>query len=158
MKSEADSLGVRAYPFHEAHLQCMEVPDWYITSLGSMAGALPLLLPQLETYTLVYQGSVLAVVGVEQKWDGVMEVFIVPTTYTHRHRSVLAKSIGKTLDLVRFRSKIHRFQTHSLAHPVVDRFMKSIGFLREGTCKMYSSNGLDYNMWAKVWDSAERVT
>lgn len=94
-------------------------------------------------------GDVMAVIGFFKCWDGVAEVFVIPSKYVDQCKTAFVRHVKRELDRIILENGFHRVHTYSLADDVTDRWMEFLGFVKEGTMKQYTKNKDDYNMWAR---------
>lgn len=153
MKSNEDRRGIRVRPFFPEHLEFMDIADEHLAGLGEIGENLGAELLECESYTVTDKGRIIAITGVQRLWKGVWSVFIVPSIYLPESGMGFIWAVRMCLNTMQKTRGIHRFQTFSQSDPVISRFMAAIGFLQEGTAKMYSSDRKDYILWAKTWDS-----
>jgi len=86
---------------------------------------------------------------------GVACVHIVPSMEAHssKRKSFISAVIalrGEFENIAR-EYNIRRVETLTIDDEKHNRWMGRMGFLYEGTKKMYGLNGEDYNMWSRLW-------
>ncbi len=101
--------------------------------------------------TLVHDGNIVAIIGYYVLWDGVIEVFVIPSRHLHTCAFQYVRYMKRMVDrLATDDCTLHRIQTRSLADDCTDKWMKLLGFEKEGVLKRFTSNQKDYNMWARL--------
>lgn len=94
-------------------------------------------------------GEVVAILGYFILWNGVAEVFVVPSKSVCDYAVMFVWHVRKELDRIMIDHNLRRIHSNSLADDRTDRWMKLLGFQKEGTMKGYAANGDDYNVWAR---------
>lgn len=101
--------------------------------------------------TLIHDGHIIACTGLVPMWEGVCEVWQIPSLYVARYKIAYVKAFRKLISRIHLEYKMRRLQTHSPADELHDAWMRVIGFECEGTLKGYSRFGNDYRIWAKIF-------
>ena len=105
-----------------------------------------------HTYTMIEDGRIITCMGCFPMWDGVWEVWQMPSVYVLKYAKGYCKTILGLLDGAAERVNIWRMQTHSPADDLHDRWMKFIGFECEGTLKEYSRFKVDHRIWVRRYN------
>lgn len=92
---------------------------------------------------------VIAIIGYVELWEGVVEVWILPSKHLKKYAKSFIRGAKVALRVIMEDNNLHRVQTHSLADPATDSWMRHMGFVCEGTLVGYTQNRHDYRMWAK---------
>lgn len=98
---------------------------------------------------MTYNEEMVAIVGYQVIWEGVVEVFVIPSVHVPRHRKRFFREVKGWFCTLHENHDLHRIQTYSRADPQTDSWMEHLGFVSEGTLVGYSQNKDDYRMWAK---------
>ena len=138
---------VTKVPFEPEHLQFIQLRDQEAKSMdvdkiAQMAKASAV----CETY--ICDGYILGIAGHIKIWEGVLEVYIIPSIYLARYALLSQRLVKKTLD--GWSTTCHRMQTSSIADTPTDKWMLALGFKWEGRLEKYTSDKVDYNQWARL--------
>lgn len=106
------------------------------------------------TSTLVNDGRIIAVIGVYDLWEGVAEVFVIPSIYVQTCPLEFFYYVKRILkQICRDTTLLHRVQTRSLDDEPTSKWMRLLGFHSEGVLEAYTPQKQNYRMWAMTWDS-----
>lgn len=145
---------IESLPFSRSHAFMIDLRDQekelldarYLVAVSEMENA--------SCATLMCDGRILAIVGFKEIWEGVVEVFVVPSKYIPYHKVAFVRRIKRYLNNLQEDLGLHRMQTASLADEATDRWMQALGFVCEGTLVRYTSTQQNYRMWARYGDGA----
>jgi hypothetical protein len=145
---------VKTIPFHREHMNLLDARAYEKEKL------IPFLTPQFFdmaessplSYSLVADGRVITCIGCFPLWDGVWEVWQIPSVWVPKYAKEYCRTIKGLLDTISERVHVWRIQTCSPADELHDRWMRFIGFECEGTLKEYSRFKIDYRMWARRYN------
>lgn len=145
---------MRTLPFTREHLMLLDARDYEKKNIIPFLSGAFLDVVELSSlsYSLVKEGRIITCLGGFQLWDGVWEVWQIPSVYVMKYKKEYCQTIRGLLDSAADRIKIWRMQTVSPADELHDRWMKFIGFECEGTFKEYSRFKVDYRMWARRYN------
>lgn len=104
---------------------------------------------QVLTYT--YEGRIIAVMGFMILWRGVLQGWVVPTIYVHTAPFSFAKTVKRFIEVLAKTFSCHRFQTGSYADEFHIRWMKFLGFEKEGVSKQFTPDKKDYINYARLF-------
>lgn len=104
----------------------------------------------IEAITVSHKGRIIACCGLIQLFNGVVELWLIPTIHIEEDPVSFCKSIKTFLDLISETLKVHRMQTFSFDGEPYSRFMEYLGFECEGTLKNYTDLKENYKLWARV--------
>lgn len=115
--------------------------------------------PTLEAYLATYcrtswfKGELLGIGGVTPLWDHVGELWMCPDVRGLQHPLVITRELLRTIEHLRHVTAAHRFQITLApnASPSWRRFIRRIGFQREGTLRSYIRPGEDYELFSRLW-------
>lgn len=99
--------------------------------------------------TVVYDGRVLAIIGFMVLWQGVCEVYILPSKYISEYPHAFARCLKRVLTSGAF-NNFHRVQLRALKDDLHGRFNSFLGFRQEGILRKYDSEGNDFVMWSII--------
>lgn len=100
--------------------------------------------------TYMWNGKILAIGGYYEKWKGVAKVFAVPGKCIEECPKSYVKAAKEAIEVIYNDFVYHRLETESLADAQTDKWMTILGFHAEGTLEKFSSNKLDFRMWARI--------
>ncbi len=102
------------------------------------------------TWTLIYDGQPVSFFGGFYLWDGVMEIWQIPTIHVAKCPKFYSKMIKFFVDKYFELFHLHRMQSTCLDDALHNRWMRFLGFKKEGILKKYNWNKADYCIFAKV--------
>ena len=108
------------------------------------------------TKTIVdYDKKPIAIISGMLIHDRVACIHIVPSKEAHKlkRKSFISAilRLRKELEHMARKYKLRRIETLTIDDEKHNAWMRRMGFLYEGTKKMYGLNGEDYNMWSRLW-------
>lgn len=108
-----------------------------------------------QALTYMYDGRVIAIMGFILLWDGVIQGWVVPSTYVYSVPVGFAKTVRRFIESIAETFKCHRFQSGSYDDEFHDRWMTWLGFEREGVSKMFTPDKKNYVNYARffTWHS-----
>jgi hypothetical protein len=133
-------------PFQPIHLKLLELRQTEHDDIGTEL--LEAIVSMSSCWTFIVDDRIVLIYGFYILFDGVINVFIVPSVYLKNYPKTIVKRAREVLN--DFPECIHRIQSVSPATPEADRWMLALGFVCEGTMVRYSSKGEDYRMWARI--------
>ena len=138
-------------PFIPAHVDLMDVRQSELDGIGSNClDRYKLLAENAVGFTLIHDGRIIMAFGYYELWPGVMEIWVIPSAYTHQYPNTVARTMLRYMASFIASHKPHRLQTAALDDDFHSRFMEFMGFVKEGTMEQYSVDKKRYNMWAKI--------
>ena len=145
---------MKTVPFLREHLGVMDVRNYEQENVVPFLNSS--MLTQMETsgwaYTLVKDGRLVACLGGVRLWPGVWEIWQIPSVYVHKYSKSYCQTILGILDKGAVEESVWRYQTHSPADELHDRWMEFIGFECEGTMKEYTRARKDFRIWARRYN------
>ena len=142
---------MQCVPFNREHLNIMDARDYeaekvipYISNAFVDAAE-----QNLDCYTLIKDGRIITCIGCFELWEGVLDVWQIPSRYAHKYIKDYCKTVKGMLDNTAKKRGARRLQTISPADSLHDRWHKFLGFECEGTLKEYSRFKVDHRMWAR---------
>lgn len=108
-------------------------------------------LPPGAAFSLWYDEHLLAVIGTQHIWGGVVAVWAILTVEIYRYRVSLLRVLKQLLSFNMIDLNLHRVQIDVRAdYAAGHRFAKALGFIAEGTMKKFGTNKEDYVLYARV--------
>ncbi len=140
--------------FHPAHMDLMEIRDHEVNEVcfGNYKEKFTTLSKLGVSGTIIYDGEILCVVGTFDMWEGVCEVWILPSKAIERHKLIFARTVKQQLLALEEVGNYHRIQVTALDDAFHNRFFKWLQFERETPygMKNFTKNKSTYNMWART--------
>lgn len=141
--------------FHPKHLEVAQVRQHEIDILLKLKDGYKkteiLADCSVQAATFIYDGRIIMCAGFMDMWEGVCELWQIPTVYVHLCPVLFAKTTRAYIESIAETFKYRRLQTASLADDVNDRWMTYLGFTQEGTMQQYTVTGQAYKMWARIF-------
>lgn len=98
--------------------------------------------------TLLYKGVVVALFGYFPVWEGVLEVWILPSKYVEQFAIPFLRTAKRYIKALTETHRPHRIQSCSIDDVRHEGWMRFLGFEKEGTLKNYTATKQDYCQWA----------
>lgn len=139
-------------PFKVEHIEVMDIREYELNTafaLESVQSALKIFEQGKTAGTIVYNGRVIAIIGLQRLWPGVCELWVIPSRHIKENAVPFARTLRKAL-CSGILNSYHRVQIHALDDDLHNRFMRFLGFEKEGTLRKYDSLGKDMNIWARI--------
>lgn len=144
---------IRAIEFHPIHLEALE------GNLKSIYAGDPDVINRLRfswnnpgnyLHTIVFGEEILAVVGGNELWHGVLEVFTLLTTRISKYGFSFSRKIRQIMDFYFKELKLHRMQAYArVGFSDATRFLRFLGFELEAHHRMYGPEKADYFMFSR---------
>ncbi len=147
-------MEVEIVKFHPKHLEISDVREQEINGILKLPDSyerIKILSEIGESITIIYDGRIITCCGFIEVWSGVCEVWQIPSVYITDKPILFARIIKRYLDRLVETFKWHRMQTTSLNDELHRRWMKWLGFEREGLLRRYSYDKQDYVQWGKLF-------
>ena len=138
--------------FKAAHLDLIELREHDLKNLplGMFEAFEDMPSDKGQALTLIVDGRILCIVGFYMLWDGVMDVYVLPSIYIPKYPVIFVKTIRRYVKSLGSTFNVHRMQSTALADEASDKWMKAVGFEEEGVLRQYSKDKSDYKMWARI--------
>ncbi len=140
--------------FHPAHMDLMEIREHEMETLcfGDYKEKFTTLSKLGVAGTVVYDGEILCVFGSFDMWEGVCEVWMLPSKSIERHKLIFGRLIKQQLNAIEDTKIYHRIQATALNDEFHNKFFKWLGFEREtpNGMKNFTKDKSNYNMWART--------
>ena len=142
-------------PFRERHLENVNIAQYesrYIESLAKGYHKTTFNHDGLS-YTYISDGEILCCFGVQLLWQGVGELWMMPSDNDDMFLISHMSKISELIDIIIKDFSLNRLQIQvTVPNERTLCFVKSIGFEIEGTLKNYGPEGNDYFMLARTVD------
>ncbi len=141
---------IKTIPFKAEHIECMNIRQYEMDTCLNMPYfqmAIKIWQEQNRALTMLCDGRIIAIAGYVDMWNGVCEVFVLPSIYLKEYPHAFARCVRKILKSGMFNS-YNRVQLRSLDDETHNRFNKFCGFTKEAVLKKYDPFGNDMGIWA----------
>lgn len=132
---------VKILEFNPAHFECMDIRQKERDTIFSLPDAQErygrMAQAAVQAFTFIVDGRILFCAGFTVLWEGVADFWMVPSVYTKEHPFVFYKLIRRYLAAIPQTFRLHRLQTTSYDDPFHEKWMRKLGFEKEGTMKQY---------------------
>jgi hypothetical protein len=153
------SSGVTIVPFDPHHCQVMDVRDVEFQDTFQLKDVYLRLQGVKESIdrgegeagTFIHNGRILCCAGFRKLWPGVLEGWIIPSIWVKEAPVSFAKYMRRYLEAVASTFKAHRVQTLSPDDQFHERWMKFMGFEKEGVLKNYTHRKHNYGIYARLF-------
>lgn len=142
----------RIIPFKVEHIEVMDIRDYELNtsfSLENVQAGLKVFENSRKAGTIICEGKVIAIMGVQDLWPGVCELWVIPSKYLHDYALPFARTIRKAMSSGILNS-YRRVQIQALDDELHNRWLRFLKFEKEGTLRKYDTLGNDMNMWARI--------
>ncbi len=140
--------------FHPAHMDLMEIREHELENVcfGDYKEKFTTLSRMGVSGTAVYNGEILCVIGSFDMWEGVCEVWVLPSKSIEKHKLIFARLVKQQLVALEEVGNYHRVQVTALNDEFHNRFFTWLGFTREtpNGMKNFTKQKNNYNMWART--------
>jgi len=148
---------IKTVPFHSEHLKLMDMRqyEWEKVYPYIPQGLLDYYASLGHAYTFLEDGKIITCLGWVPVWEGVWDIWQIPSTYMISHKIEYVKMLKDFLVTYARKLNVHRAQTRSIADEFHDAYMVLLGFTCEGTLCEYSQFKEDYRMWSRrfTWEA-----
>lgn len=101
--------------------------------------------------TIADKSGVIAILGGSLLWAGNMEIWSVTGEGIMKHPLAYVKLARRLLSDVAIVLNIKRFQSAGLCgDPMLEKWFKAIGFVKESVMEKYGPDGKDYYMYKRI--------
>jgi len=147
-------IDIEIVEFHPNHVEVMEVRSIEALGIMQMEDAHDRLEQlsknSLDAQTFLHDGRVIFCAGYVQLWPGVIEVWMIPSIYVKTITLSFCKLLKAYVNDIMEKHNCHRLQTTAPNDAEHDKWMKFLGFEKEGVLRKYTYSYEDYSMHAKV--------
>lgn len=103
-----------------------------------------------KVFTVINDGKILAIIGMIKVHLNTHEVFMLPSVYADDYPIALCKVVKRYMNYYAEDCKVRRMQTSAVNDDLHNRWMRWLGFEKEGTMKHYVLDK-DYNIWSRFY-------
>lgn len=141
--------------FHPRHLEVAELREHereMLMGIGDTKARLDDLMNNSKAAgTFMRDGKIITCAGFVELWPGVAELWQLPTIHVTKYVLDYARTLRQYMENVAKTFKYHRLQTACPADDLHDRWMKFLGFVKEGTMKQYTFLKQDYSIFGRIF-------
>jgi len=145
---------LKIVPFKIEHINMIDVREYEANTEFKIIQADKGIAEEIElnqnAFTIFYKGIILACWGYTLMRKGVCEIWTIPSKHIKKYGRVYAKTTRE--QFLRFEKiyNFHRIQITTKADKCHERWLKFLGFHKEGIMKKYAGNGDDFIMWGRT--------
>lgn len=138
-------------PFKYEHLELMDLRAIERAMVEAQPEKYAALAALGDGGTLVHNGVVLASFGFLRPWDGIYEVWVIPSVHVPLYPRIFLRTVRCYVDRLFETHPVRRLQSPALADRLHDKWMRHLGFVNETPTGMpqYGADGRTFNMWAR---------
>jgi hypothetical protein len=145
---------IKLIDFHPAHMDLMDIRELELKDvcIGDYKEKFTTLSKLGVSGTAVYDGEILCVIGAFDMWQGVCEVWVLPSKAIEKHKLIFARLIKQQLEALVEVGNYHRIQVTALNDEFHNKFFRWLGFNLETEkgMKNFTKSKNNYNMWSKT--------
>jgi hypothetical protein len=104
--------------------------------------------PTSEVRACYHKGKLLGLGGYFLLWEGVIELFIIPSVYLPEYPKISIAVMEWGIEILKNMQNVHRIQTFTLDEPVRNKFVARFGFKCDGRLPCYTRYKEDYKIWS----------
>lgn len=140
-------------PFALEHLDVIALKDSCLEEIKADPGALSRMSAVEEgAYTLVADGRVIACGGATVLWNGVAQIWILPSIYVEKYAKTFMDALHLVLEQAVVKYKLRRVQCFiGQEFENGARWMEYWGFKKEATLEQYGPTGKTYDLYARIY-------
>lgn len=139
-------------PFKVEHIEVMNIREYELNTtfvLKNVQTALKVFEQSRTAGTIICDGRVIAIMGLQELWGGVCELWVLPSIYLHDYPFQFARAVKKAMDSG-ILNNYHRVQIQAKDDDLHNRWLKFLRFEKEGVLRKYDNLGNDLIMWSRV--------
>ena len=140
----------RIIPFKVEHLECMDIRE-HEREMLEMTDYLKSLQERSIACTGIVDGRIMCCGGVAPYRNGNSDVWLIPSVHLNTAKFTFTRELRKWLFQVREDLSLTRMQTFSIEDDLHNRWMRFLGFTKEGVMRKYNK-GMDYGVWGRIWE------
>ena len=151
----ADWTGFRVVNFHYGHIHIMDLTEYSRQTAKNIPDFAMHIHRQSygnPSFTIIHNGKPAFSFGVVPFWDGVAEVWMVPSTQISSMAVSLVKGCRQFYDHIGTAMQLQRLQfIVRSSHLQAVRFAEAMYFSKEATLAKYGPEGDDYYMYTRFY-------
>jgi hypothetical protein len=138
----------RIIPFRKEHLACMEIREHesHLISDETLEG-----LEHSVAITGIVDGRIISCGGIIPYHHGNAEIWQIPSIYVQSVTLEYARFVRKWIEEQQRLFCLHRMETLCLDDELHNRWMRFLGFQKEGTKRKWV-NDMDYCLWGRLFN------
>ena len=148
------TVDARMIEFSPHHVDVMDLNKPEVEQLlglrDLMGGLAEIKARSEQSGTLVCDGRVICCTGFVTMWPGVGDCWTIPSIYMGDYAMTYGRTIRRYIDGIIEMCQYHRAQTACLDDEFHNRWMDFLGFKPEGKLEQYSSQKVNYRMYARI--------
>lgn len=145
---------LKMIPFEPKHIELIEAREHEATGLLQIEGIPAKLITMadcsVECGTFVADGKIICCAGFYEMWEGVAEIWIIPSIHVPDYIRAFARTFKEYVDRLVGELNYHRVQTACPDDALHHRWMKWLGMEKEGVFRQYTHKKEDYCMFSRV--------
>jgi hypothetical protein len=94
----------------------------------------------VQSGTFLYDGRILFVAGFCKLWNGVFELWMIPSVYAPSAPVFFVRTLKRYITAIARDFKAHRMQTTSFDDDFHEKWMGVLGFQKEGTLRAFTES------------------
>lgn len=134
--------------FSPEHLDCMQMREHEAKLCEDREGVAELAKRSVAK-TALLDGRIICCWGHVDTYHGTAELWLIPSVYLPKMPLSFYKGVKSHLDAIA--DGFNRVQTHCIHDNLHNRWMKFLGFTKEGVLKKFW-HGADYAVWGRTWE------
>ena len=150
-------MEVKVIPFHPKHLEVMNIRDIDSAIFGDFKSQEAFdrvdQMSRISTQagTFLCEGRIHFVAGFCPMWPGVYEVWMLPSVYVRNAPMFFCRTLRRYIDRIAHDFKAHRIQTTSFDDKFHERWMKFMGFEKEGTLRQFTQDKRNMCQFGRIF-------
>jgi len=140
---------MKVIPFKAEHLKVMDIRN-HEDRLLANDGILQCLENSFAD-TIIIDGRVVASRGVAPSFDGVADIWLIPSVYLENHAATALRSAILWVEEMQQDFGLRRMETVCIDDRLHNRWMTALEFECEGIKRQYYK-GKNYKMWSRLWE------
>ncbi len=147
---------IKIIPFHLEHLDWIDIRKHEMENVFCIKNYEEILKNLEEqsvvSLTIFYDNRIICIVGVYEKYKGVCEIWLIPSTTVAQNGLVFARLMKKLLNQIWEMEYYHRIQVTALNDDLHNRFFKWLEFDLEtpNGMKNFTIKKCNYNLWSRT--------
>lgn len=148
---------VRIVQFHPKHLEVMQVRALDSALFGdfktkeSYERIEQMAKISVQAGTFILDGRILFVGGFCKMWEGVFEMWMIPSIYANDAPVFFSRTLKRYVDRIAIDFKAHRLQTMSFNDAFHEKWMNFLGFRNEGVRPKFTENKTDMVSYGRTF-------
>lgn len=145
---------VQIVEFHPKHFEVMEVRPEEKNAIFALPDAYErferVAASSVQAATFIHDGRILFCAGFTILWCGVADFWMVPSVYAKSYPFLFYRIARRYLKVLPQTFRLHRMQTTSYDDPFHEKWMRKLGFEKEGVMRQYLQNKTNMVMYGRI--------